>query len=294
MTKIIKITKFESRTNTLLKTESICDLIRMILTMNNFEFENNHYLQLHGTAMGTKMAPAYANLFKGDLEQKILAQSPLKPLRWWRYIDDVFMIWPHGEEKLSEFVNLLNSSHETIKFTHEVSPSEINFLDVTVLLHNNSIATDLHVKSTDTHQYLLSSFCHPNPIKKSIPYSLALRIRRICSTDDNFKQHTNELLEFLCQRSHKRDYVKTQIKKAFNVPCKNTLYYQHKKSNNRTVFVTTYNPSLSNFNNIIKKYYPILTASDHCKNAFKDPPLLAYRRPRNLRDTLVRAKIKTP
>ena len=138
---------------------------RMILTMNNFEFENNHYLQLHGTAMGTKMAPAYANLFKGDLEEKILAQSPLKPLVWWRYMDDVFMIWPHGEEKLSEFVNLLNSSHETIKFTHEVSPSKTNFLDVTVLLHNNSIATDLHVKSTDTDQYLLSSSCHPSHIK---------------------------------------------------------------------------------------------------------------------------------
>ena len=81
---------------------------------------------------------------------------------------------------------------------------------------------------------------------------LALRIRRICSTDDNFKQHTNELLEFLCQRGHKRDYVKTQINKAFNVPPKNTLYYQHKKSNNCTVFVTTYNPGLPNFNNIIK------------------------------------------
>ena len=262
--------------------------------MNNFEFENNYYLQLHGTAMGTKMAPAYANLFMGDLEQKLLAQSPLKPLVWWRYIDDIFMIWPHGEEKLNEFVNLLNSSHETIKFTHEVSPSKINFLDVTVLLHNNNITTDLHVKSIDTHQYLLSSSCHPNHIKKSIPYSLALRIRRICSTDDNFKQRTNELLEFLCQRGHKRDYVKTQINKAFNVPRKNTLYYQHKKSNDRTVFVTTYNPSLPNFNNIIKKYYPILTASDRCKNAFRDPPLLAYRRPRNLRDTLVRAKVKTP
>ena len=104
-------TALESRTNTRLNTESICDLIRMILTMNNFEFENNHYLQLHGTAMGTKMAPAYANLFSGNLEQKILAQSPLKPLVWWRYIDDVFMIWPHGEEKLNEFVILLNSSH---------------------------------------------------------------------------------------------------------------------------------------------------------------------------------------
>ena len=156
--------------------------------------------------------------------------------------------------KLNKFVNLLNSSHETIKFTHEVSPSKINFLDVTVLLHNNSIATDLHIKSTDTHQYMLSSSCHPNHIKRSIPYSLALRIHHICSIDDNFKQCTNELLEFLCLCGHKRDYVKTQINKAFNVPRKNTLYYQHKKSNKRTVFVTAYNPSLPNFNNIIKTY----------------------------------------
>ena len=131
-----------------------------------------------------------------------------------------------------------------------------------VLLHNNIIATDLHVKSTDTHLCVLSSSCHPSHIKKSIPCNLALRIRHICSTDDNFKQRTNELLEFLCQRGHKRDYLKTKINKACNVPSKNTLYYQHKKSNNRTVFVTTYNPSLSNFNNIIKKSYPILTASD--------------------------------
>ena len=80
--------------------------------MNNFEFENSHYLQLHGIV--TKMAPAYTNLFMGDLEQKILAQSPLKPLAWWCYIDDVSMIWLNGEEKLNEFVNLRNSSHETI------------------------------------------------------------------------------------------------------------------------------------------------------------------------------------
>ena len=219
----------------------------MILTLNNFEFENNYDLQLHGTAMGTKMTPADANLFMGDLEQNLLAQSPLKPLVWWRYIDDIFMIWPHRKEKLNEFVNLLNSSHETIKFTHEVSPSKINFLDVTVLLHNNNITTDLHVKSTDTHWSLLCSSCHPNHIKRSIPFSLAYRIRHICSTDDNFKQCTNELLEFLCQRGHKRNYVKTQINKAFNVPSKNTLYYQQKKSNNRTVFVTTYNPNLPNF-----------------------------------------------
>ena len=37
-------------------TETLCDLIQIILNMNNFTFNNKHYLQKHGTAMGTKMA----------------------------------------------------------------------------------------------------------------------------------------------------------------------------------------------------------------------------------------------
>ena len=132
--------------------ETICDLMRMILTMNNFEFDNNHFIQLHGTSMGTRMVPAYTNLFMGDLEEKLLTQFPLKPYLWWRYIDDIFMVWTHGEDKLQDFINHINSLHSTIKFTHEFSKSHISFLDVTVSLdNNNKISTDLFVKSTDTH-----------------------------------------------------------------------------------------------------------------------------------------------
>ena len=267
----------------------------MILTMNNFEFDNNYYIQLHGTAMGTRMAPAYANLFMGDLERKLLAQSPLKPFIWWRYIDDIFMVWTHGEEKLNEFITHINSSHNTIKFTHEFSESSISFLDVTVLLdNNNQISTDLYVKSTDTHQYLFHTSCHPSHVKKSIPFSLALRIRRICSTAEKFKQRTSKLLEFLCKWGHKRQYVQVQINKAFQIPRRDTLYYHSKKNTDRPVFVTTYNPSLPHLNSIIRKYFPILTATKRGSEAFKDAPLIAYRRPKNLRDFLVKAKLKQP
>ena len=40
------------------RTETICDLIRMILTMNTFELNNTVYIQTLGTAMGTRMAPS--------------------------------------------------------------------------------------------------------------------------------------------------------------------------------------------------------------------------------------------
>ena len=38
-------------------------LVRQVLKNNEFEF-NNYYLQIQGTAMGTKMAAAYANLWE--------------------------------------------------------------------------------------------------------------------------------------------------------------------------------------------------------------------------------------
>ena len=256
-----------------LKTESICDLMRMILTMNNFEFDNNHFIQLHGTAMGTRMATAYANLCMGDLEEKLLAQFPLKPYLWWRYI---FMVWTHGEDKLEDFINHINSLYSTIKFTYEFSKSHISFLDVTVSLdNNNKISTDLFVKSTDTHQYLLHISCHPSHIRKSIPFNPALRIRRICSSTEKFQQRTNELLEFLCKRGHGRQYVQSQINKAFQIPRRDTLFYKSKTRNtDRPVFVTTYNPSLPNLNNVIKSTILSLLLQSAVKKHSKIPHFL--------------------
>ena len=90
--------------------------------------------QIRGTTIGTKFAPPYAILFMADLEEKILSASEKKPMIWWRYIDDIFFIWEHGEESLENFLNKLNSLHPTIKFTAEYSKETIYFLDVNIRL----------------------------------------------------------------------------------------------------------------------------------------------------------------
>ena len=56
------------------------------------EFDGKHFLQKRGTAIGTRMAPAYANIFMHDLESRLLDLAPVKPFLWLRYIDDIFMI----------------------------------------------------------------------------------------------------------------------------------------------------------------------------------------------------------
>jgi hypothetical protein len=47
-------------------------MLTMVLRKNNFTFNGDHYLQINGTAMGTKMAPSYANIFMGKFEKQLL------------------------------------------------------------------------------------------------------------------------------------------------------------------------------------------------------------------------------
>ncbi|XP_072037029.1 uncharacterized protein [Amphiura filiformis] len=196
-------------------TAALLTLIELILTNNTFEFDNEFYRQIGGTAMGTVMAPAYAIIFMHVLESCILQACPLTPSVWWRYIDDIFFIWQHSEDELDRFICSLNSAHPTIKFTSERSKDHINFLDVSVSKHSDgTLQSDLYCKPTDMHQYLLPSSCHPPHICKNIPYSQALRLRRICSSDVAFQHRSSELADHLKNRNYKKKVISTQIAKA--------------------------------------------------------------------------------
>ena len=59
----------DTYTRNQLPVECILSLIRLVLENNHFQFNNDNYLQKMGTAMGSPMAPAYASLFMGKLEQ---------------------------------------------------------------------------------------------------------------------------------------------------------------------------------------------------------------------------------
>ena len=266
----------------------------MILTMNNFSFNDNHYLQIHGTAMGTKMAPSYANLFLGYFEANAFENAPFQPHTWLRYIDDIFMIWTEGLDNLKIFIDYLNNIHSTIKFTSSHSSTNIPFLDVSVSLTNDgTISTDLYTKPTDKHQHLLYSSCHPLHTKKAIPFSLALRLRRICSTDATFNTRAAQLTTYLLKRGYSRNFVTKQIRRAADIPRRLTLQTKDVNKPKRIPFITTFNPSLPHISNIIKKHYNLLLSSNRCKKVFQHLPVVAFRRSPNLRDLLVTAKLSS-
>ena len=126
-------------------------------------------------------------------------------------------LWTHSVDDLKTFTTYLNNIHPTIQFTSNYSFTSIPFLDVNVSLINGKLTTDLYTKPTDKHQYLLQSSCHPKHTKRAIPFSLALRLRRICSSDDTFTKRTTELKTYLNKRGYNLSFLDQQIRRVHNM-----------------------------------------------------------------------------
>lgn len=271
-------------------TSFLLSLARFILEKNNFQFQDKHYLQIKGTAMGTRMAPSYANLYMGRLERNFLKSQSCKPICWLRFIDDIFLIWTHGEESLSKFLQQLNT-FSPLQFTWNTSTSTINFLDLNVNLQNGLISTTIFTKPTNHHQYLHFSSCHPNNTKRSLPYSLALRGNRLISNPEEKIKYTNQIQEAFKNRGYPEKLVRQQISAAQSTP-------NHPKPKNDTNLhvnlITTFHPGLQKLNNLLKTGYKILSNSSQTKTLLEKPPTIVYRQPPNLRNLLVRPKLPDP
>ena len=107
----------------------ITESLKFILTNINVLFDEHMYLQLLGTAMGTKCAPPYACLTIGYLEKtKLFTQELPKYFNQdecnqiiqllKRYMDDGFIFWPKTLN-FENFKTSLNIMHPSIKFTFE-------------------------------------------------------------------------------------------------------------------------------------------------------------------------------
>ena len=100
------------------------DLLQFVLTNNLFRFGPQIFHQLEGVAMGNNLAPPFAILFMHSLETRLLADSPVLPVLYTRYIDDAIILWTHGEKRLLELIQHFNAGHDRLKFTYELSSSK--------------------------------------------------------------------------------------------------------------------------------------------------------------------------
>ena len=284
--------------NSLPSNQSLLKLLSMVLTKNNFEFNGQHFLQTNGTAMGTRVAPSYANIFMARFEEKFVYTYHLAIYLWLRYIDDIFMIWLHGISELKKFVSHLNSRLPHLKFTLTYSNTSIVMLDTTILIHpDGTLAATLHTKETDSHNYLKYDSDHPRHIKDAIPYSQFLRIRRICSNENDYIFHSLILFGHFSRREYPTEILCDAFERS-SIPTRTSLLTnEHERSppvesKNRNIYcVLTHNRANPPVRTYIERHWPLLGRREATRGLTNMNIIYSHKRSPNIRDILVRAKL---
>ena len=145
----------ERRSNKTVRTEAALQMMETVLDNNVFSFNGKQYIQQDGVAIGSKLGRNYACAYMRKLDEE-LANFPNQPMRYFRYIDDGFGIWLHGEDSRKELHEFANNIHENIKVELRYSSKNIEFLDTMVILEKGQIITDPYTKPTDRHTYTLT------------------------------------------------------------------------------------------------------------------------------------------
>lgn len=279
---------FENNPDSKRPDEELIKLLEINLLRNDFMFDGKYYLQTKGTAMGKKFAPAYANIFMANWEQEVFLKCKKKPKYYLRYLDDIWGIWTESEEEFWEFVNILNNHDSSIKLKTEVNRQSINFLDTTVFKgpdfgDTGKLDIKVYFKDTDTHALLHRDSFHPKHTFRGLVKSQLLRFKRICSSEDNFKEAGSILFKALRRRGYSRSFLRHCLRTF--------LKKRDKEEGNIIPFISIFSTVGVILNTKIKNNFEnIIGNSGILPNS---RVISAYKRNKNLKDLLVQAKLPT-
>ena len=151
----------------------------------------------------------------------------------------------------------------------------------------------MHYKPTDSHSYLLYSSSHPSHVKNSIPYSQFLRLRRLCSDDSDFSLKSEEMCEFFGKRGYPASVVEASHHRAQQIDRQSALQTSQKENSNRIPFTLTFHPHNHAVKSIILKNFKLLQNDPDTGRIFSQPPLISFKRDKNIGNFLVRSAFQT-
>lgn len=266
--------------------KEILELLEINLRRNDFEFDGDFYLQVKGTAMGKRFAPAYANIFMAKWEAEALEKCPRKPLHYLRYLDDIWGVWTYSKPDFEEFIRILNAHDWSIQCKYELDDKKIDFLDTTVYKGqnfevHNKLDIKVFFKKTDTHALLYKSSFHPRHTYRGIVKAQLLRFHRICTRQEDFQEAVKELFVALRKRGYSRQFLR-QCLRSF-------LDRKEALEGDRIPLITTYSLFNVQIHKKLKENFNSLMVNTGVLP--NRTVISAYRRNKNLKDYLVRARL---
>ena len=185
------------------------------------------------------------------IETEIIRLSSNKPLVWKRYIDDIFSLWNIDKKDIGSFIELVNNHHPTIKFTAEISDTEITVLDTCVhkgyrFERESILDVRTHFKLTESFQYTEFSSCHPPGVRTGFIKGEALRLLRTNSSEETFEENIKQFKRNLRARGYP-DNLSKKILSEVKFSERSSALQNKQKTHKRILpFVTEYPPSVPN------------------------------------------------
>ena len=215
----------------------------------------------------------------------------LFPPDWSRFRDDCFSIWFASVPSLLKFTELLHSLCNSIKFTVKYSKVQLEVLDTLLFIVGRHIESKVYFKPTDGDMYLLPQSSHHQFLYCSIPFGVALRLRRICSRDDWFDEQLKEFKRFFQQRRYDNNINNKGYNRAKNITRSDALLPKActDDSLRNLVLVMDYHPNFRDIPKLIRDHLSILYESLCMKKVFSNDKTCirtGFHRTKNLNDDL--------
>ena len=150
--------------------------------------------------------------------------------------------------ELEDFLKALNNHHQKIKFTYSIDQNEIPFLGTIVYRsQTNRLYTRIYHKPTDQKYYLHYYLAHPRNKKKSVPYGLLIRCKRICTEECYFEQEAKKIYNQLRHRKYPTTLLDEAIEKERKIDRLSLLRPTQKKCSDKLRLITTTTPWIPTF-----------------------------------------------
>ena len=163
---------------------------------------------------------------------------------------------------------MVNSFHTTIKFTEEHSTEQVIFLDTVVKRRDSGLYTDLFVKGTATHSYLMYDSCHPPHCVRKGPYS------QFCKLDEDFEGHASNMKQHYRARKYPDKIISEAYEKAKSQPHETLIHNDAKNNDDKDnlPFITNYHPNGPNVMKINTKKLAPFTPFGRMQAAIPQSP----------------------
>ena len=287
--------------------EAVKYAMGIIMRNNIFQFGDLHFLQLLGTAMGTSAAVMWATLYFGYHEVHTLIPKYNNNLFYFRrFIDDIFLIWKRDssdnwdqfQQDANKFEHNINGKqHGQLEWEFEKLSTSVNFLDLTLTIHNGRIITRTYQKDMNLYLYLPPASAHPRGCIKGTIYGLINRYY----AQNTHRQDYIELIVKLYQRLLARGWTKEYIAPLI-IEASEKIEQRSKHPQPTTTSGTIDDDDTRLF--IHLQYHPDDVSRRELRQIYKDTcgnvffselgivnPTIAYSRPPNIGEKITQAKL---